>query len=127
MNANNFDLRLSPRTLLGQVRFTPPVPQTPGMMTPVNSSANLRQEFQVRAGRAINCRRGSNSVPCNDDAVLSLDLSFLRRKRSYYIFIYTLSLRCFYIAIFVAGPVCFWTVWGVQTFTLILLMSVGLT
>ncbi|XP_070203392.1 transient receptor potential cation channel subfamily M member 3-like [Littorina saxatilis] len=47
MNANNFDLRLSPRTLLGQVRFTPPVPQTPGMMTPVNSSANLRQEFQL--------------------------------------------------------------------------------
>ncbi|KAL8568792.1 hypothetical protein ACOMHN_000075 [Nucella lapillus] len=52
MNPHNFDLRLSPRTLIGKDAFTPPVPTMPGMpISPAGSSASIREDvYKVWGG-----------------------------------------------------------------------------
>ena len=53
MKSDSFDLRLSPRILIGKESFTPPVPAMP-MMTPSGSSATLREEFKVKTTTETN-------------------------------------------------------------------------
>ncbi|XP_076465905.1 transient receptor potential cation channel subfamily M member 1-like [Babylonia areolata] len=53
MNSDNFDLRLSPRTLIGKAAFTPAVPTMPGMpapgmpTSPAGSSSSIHGDFKL--------------------------------------------------------------------------------
>jgi len=59
MKSDSFDLRLSPRILIGKESFTPPVPAMP-VMTPSGSSATLREEFKVKITTQTNRRTKTN-------------------------------------------------------------------